>query len=645
MALSAEKQAYLNTRIEALRTAWSGYQSSLRTRHAAYLRAFSPPFETRIGEHDQWADQFRPEDEGHTRSSYNITRAGVELWTSLEASDFPNVHWQEDYIPVPVPSMEETENVGRQRVYRASKAIQQHLATTREQVLMRQIRISKLPRHFYRQTLKKNIYGQAWLRSIPDPTRRRFVNTTAIDPSTVYPVWSTYGDSRYLDAVLVATRRSAASANAQYPDAVKLSRDGITADDSGYYRPSQDFASDRDRAFVWVEDYWLLDPKYEAATGVEGEVVRSRVLNAVRVNGKLVQAAEYPGWKTVPYFVLAHEDERDNTNFSDVASIMPFQDGMNKMLSQQQDVIFGESRPRFKFRGDADRVIRMDDDEVIALDPDEDLEQIQVTINTFPTQQHGLQLMQLMQRVTGLPAVVWGEIQAAQNSGRALSTAWRATASRMVPRIHAASEMLDSLAGAWLDWMELYRWHDAPELYGGNRDFEWDFPNKEPRDFLEVTTDALNRLNGGLWDLKTAMEAGGEDSPDERIEAVRADYMDAVLHPEKAQSYIMLSRLQQQIQIEAQQAGIAQSAMLAQLAQSAPSGAPSAGTPDQQAGAAAQARTQAAQQAAPTGRPGTPAPATQTGATANATRFSSLTQDGGGAMNRIIDQGTINRGA
>jgi len=638
MALTTEDREDLDRRIDSLRTAWSGYQSSLRSRHASYLRAFSPRYEPKIGEHDQWPDQFRSEDEGHTRSSFNMVRAAVELWTSLEASDFPSVRWEETYLPVPVPSMQEQENVGRQKVYRANKAVEQHLATTREHMLMRQVRMSKLPRHFYRLSRKKNIYGQAWIRTIPDRAHRKFINTTAIDPSTVYPVWSAYGDGRQLDAVLVATRRSAVSAHAQYPDAVPLSRDGISTSDNAYYRPSQDLAADRDRAFVWVEDYWALDAGRDETTG---EITKPRVLNAVRVNGHLVTAEEYPGWTTVPYFMLAHEDERDNANFSDVATMLPFQDGMNRMLSQQQDVIFGESRPRFKFRGDADRQIRLDDDQVISLDPDEDFEQIQVNVNTFPTQQHGQQLMQLMQRATGLPAVVWGEIQAAQNSGRALSTAWRATASRMVPRIHSASETLDSLVGFWLDCMELYDWESSKALYGGNRDFEWDFPNKEPRDFLEVTTDALNRLNGGLWSLKTAMESSGESSPDEQIEAVRADYMDAVLHPEKAQSYILLQRLQQQIQIEAAQAGIQQSAMLQQLAQSAPGGAPSAGTADQQAGAAAQARTQATQQAAPTPQAGAPAPATQAGAAANSTRFSTLSQDGGPAMNRVIDQGTI----
>jgi hypothetical protein len=79
--------------------------------------------------------------------------------------------------------------------------------------------------------------------------------------------------------------------------------------------------------------------------------------------------------------------------------------------------------------------------------------------------------------------------------------------------------------------------------------------------------------------------------------------------------------------------------VLFRSAQGAPG--PPAGTPEQQQGAARQARTQAAQQAAPTLRQGQPAPATQPGAEGNSTKFSTLVQDGSGAMNRVIDQGVV----
>jgi hypothetical protein len=200
----------------------------------------------------------------------------------------------------------------------------------------------------------------------------------------------------------------------------------------------------------------------------------------------------------------------------------------------------------------------------------------------------------------------------------------------------------------WCDWIELYDWGSQSELYGGNRDFELDFPNQEPRDFTEVSTDAINRLNAGMIDTKKAMELTGERSPDEMDDRVRAEYMDTVRHPEKAQAMMLLTRLQNQIVIEAQQAGLqaqAQEAQLAQMrAQQPGNGAPGAGNIPQQQGRVAAAQQQAAQQAAPTRTEGQnqPGPTTQAGAPANAsTQVSTLVQDGGAAQNRIIDKSNI----
>jgi len=234
-----------------------------------------------------------------------------------------------------------------------------------------------------------------------------------------------------------------------------------------------------------------------------------------------------------------------------------------------------------------------------------------------------------MSRATGLPDVVWGRIVAAQNSGRALATAWRAVAARMVPRTQRNSQALHEHFSMWLDWMELYGWDSASDLYNGNRDFELDFPNQEPRDFQEVALNAVNRLQAGLIDTAKAMEITGEASPDEMLERVRADYMDPVLHPEKSQSFLLLQRLRQQIEMEAIQAQ-------QQLQQQV----------EAQAAAAEQARTQAAQQGAPQLGEGQNGAATQAGAPANgaSTKFGTLVQDGK-TFNRIVDQGEIAPGA
>jgi hypothetical protein len=482
--------------------------------------------------------------------------------------------------------------------------------------------------------LRKNVFGHSWLKATPDEDRQTFNVLSKIDPSTVYPIWSAWDDLK-LDAVLVAYRKSARMAEAQWPGVVKLDTDGLTSNDASFYNPSTLAVSDADRSFVWVEDFWIIDEDWELATS-DGPPIRSIVKNVIRVNGKIVESVRYPGWTRVPYFLLENENERDHTGFSDVGTMLPFQSALNQFMSEQADVIHGESRPKFKHRGMSE--IHLSDEGVINLDDDEDIEQIAVHLDVFPTQIHGQQLQALQSRASGLPPVVYGEIQAAQNSGRALSTAWRATASRMVPRVNRNSTTLDEMFGFWVDCMELYNWNSARELFQGNRDFELKWPNQEPRDFQEITLDAINKLQAGLVSQTGAMELIGDESPDETLEDVRSDYIDTILHPEKAQSYLSLEQMKQAIAIQAQQAQIEAvnaEAQLAQMAAQPPGGAPSGAGGS--AAAAEQARTQAAQEGAPQLAENQNAPATQGSSAANGGRqASTLIQDGGDAMNRII---------
>jgi hypothetical protein len=652
----------LSARIDALRNGWAAHSTRVLLRNKAYLRAFSPDFDERLGEHDQWPDPFRQETEDHFRSSYNLTRAVVELWTALEASEFPSIRWTEDFIPTPAPSADEQESAARQMIYRAEKIASRQTATLREQALLRHLRKSGATRHLYSATLRKNTYGHSWLKTWPDPRTKTFRVSTRIDPSTVYPVWSYADDDEgRLDAILVAYRRSAQSINAQYPGYLPLSQDGVSVSEAGYYQPTQERVDDASRRFVWVEDYWLLDDLWDSTQepGWMGEPTSSRVINGTRINGALPTKAPdgrwvphfasdgqpdtvtvHDGWKTIPYFLFENENLRDRLGFSDAGTMLPIQDSTNRFMSQQQDVISGESRPKFKYRGDADRQIIIGNEDVIPLDPDEDIEQIQVHLDVFPTQVHGQQLGDVMARATGLPDTVWGRITAAQNSGRALSTAWRSVAARLVPRRLSSDRSIHLWLSTWIDWMELYGWDSAKELYAGNRDYELSFPNQEPRDFTEVTMDAINRMNAGILARKGAIEATGENSPDEVIEDIRSDFLDTILYPDKAQAYIMLQRAKQSMEIEAQQAGMQQAALLAQMQGGGPTGRPSV---EQQAGAATQAQAQAAAQAAPTRNESQnqpPGPATQAGASGNAIKTGTMVQDGQ-TNNRFIQQGTI----
>ena len=659
MARDLSDQA-LNLIIDALGKNWVGYQENLRLRNESYLRTVAPPFDPVLGEHDQWPHAPRPEDAGHERASFNEAQATVDVWSALEANQFPTVRWIDDFIPTPAPSLDPVEQSQRETTYRASRLVVRQVSTMREQALGWYLRRAHMDQHWYRLMHRKNTYGHAWLRVLPDVQRATFNVKSVLDPSTVYPVWSEHGE-RVPESILVCYRKSARLAAAQYPQAgLRVLPTGEVANDIALYLPTTGIPSVRnleDRTLVWIEDYWTIDPEWESDAAEGSDPVRSVVVNATRVNGKIVRVDRYPGWKALPYFLAINPTERDdNLGRSDVGDIQAIQGALNRLLSAEQDVIVGASRPRFKFRGDAGRTINLKGDEVVSLDPDEDIEQIAVGINVFPTQAHNAMLRQTQARITGLPSTVWGEITSAQNSGRALATAWQATAARLVPRNISNAETATQIVNFMLDIMELYDWSGARDLYGGdgtrrgNRDFDFDFPNQQPQDPNAVTLDAINKLQAGIIDLTEAMELTGETSPDEMLERVRADYMDAVLHPDKAQAYRMLQRLDQQIAIEAQQAGLqAQAAQLrmAQLASSAPGGAPSGGGPggagsvEQQAAAARQAQIQAAQQAAPTRTQDQNAPETQAGMLANQgspeNTVSTMVQNGR-VSNRMIAQ-------
>ena len=644
MTLDLSNEA-IDRRIDSLRTGYAVRALRLRQRNETYLRLFSPAFDPILLEHDQWPEGLKAQDAGKSRNSFNLSRAVVELWTALEASPFPSIDFTEDYIPSPIPDLDPQVNEQREQTHRSAKLVARAIATMREQALLKHITRGRLARHYYRAALRKNLYGLAWLSCIPDVDRERFNFKAGYDPSTVYPVWAAW-DDKDLAAILVVTRKNARSIWEQYPDLVEFENDGDNVSTTSWYLPTDWKAVGEDRSWVWCEDYWVLDRTFSQDVA-DDEPVKSRVVHAMRVNGKIADKIEYPGWKTIPFVAFENDNLRDRQGFSDVGTVGPINDSINRMVSQQSDVIAGESKPKFKHRSDTHREVVLADDGVIHLDTDEDIEQLQIHMDVFPTQVHGTMLMELLNKVTGLNDSVWGRIVASQNSGRALATAWRSVAARLIPRLVDDGDALDRLVTFMLDTMELYDWDSAKRLYRGSRDFVPGFPNQEPRDFMEVATVAINKKNASLIDTPAAMEETGEKSPDAMLDRIRAEFMDAVMHPDKSQSFLLLKQLKQRLEIEAVMAQIQLQQALATASQpppgtnTPPGGAPGGANGGPNPAAATQARTQAAQQAAPNVRPGQgPQPATQAGQSANGTQnvVSTLVQDGGPARNRIVSK-------
>lgn len=643
--------ASLDRRIGALRHGYATYQADILARQTAYLRAYSPPFKAtlgagKFGEHDQWPEEPLPEDALHTRSSFNETRPVIDIWTSLEANlDFPKLRWAEDLLLPPPPHLDDEEATAHaEMVYVADKLVSRHRSAMREQLLAQYLRRAKMGRHYFRTIQRKNIFGQSWLRVLPVVKYDRngdvktggsgsFLSRSKFDNATVYPVWSdAEDDDAGPEAILVVTRRSAARLAAQWPGAVQLEPDGLTSQGSTYYyMPTTGLPTEQERRFVYVEDYWVSDPLFSIDVQ-DGPPIDGRVINAIRVNGHIVQVTEYPGWKSVPYFHVDIDNARDHTGFSDAATMLPFNDAKNRFLSEQTDVIHGTARPKFLHKSDSGVTTpQVGDEGITQIGLDEEFGQLKTSVDVFPTQVHGQQLNDTQSRATGLPPVVYGEIPR-MNSGRALASAWKAVAGRMVPRIASDTEFVDHIVGFMLDCMELYQWDDADQLYDGSRDFSVDFPNQDSRDPSEITLDAVNRLHANLTDTAGAMKAIGDLSPDETLEKVRRDLSDPILHADERQKQLMIARLQQSMQIEGQQAQM-------QAQQAAQAGAGPSQAVNNQMGQAQAQQAQAQAQQAPTLGPSQNGPSAQSGVPNGAAADVSTMLQNGAVGNRMIVKG------
>jgi hypothetical protein len=138
-------------------------------------------------------------------------------------------------------------------------------------------------------------------------------------------------------------------------------------------------------------------------------------------------------------------------------------------------------------------------------------------------------------------------------------------------------------------------------------DFRWEFPPMEPRDFQEVTANAITKRDAGGQTTLQMMREMGDEAAEDTLEGVLAEYQSIFLHPEKRQAYLLAQNAELQNLQLAQQLGIGM-----------PEGSPySFSTVAQTTGAANQAAATAASAGGALGTGEAPMPPTQAGASGN----------------------------
>jgi hypothetical protein len=600
----------LHGAIDELRVLLDGDASRIRTRCQTYLNWYSPEFNERLGTHDAWVEPVSVEEVGLTRANFPISRAVVDIWTSLEAAKPPVGRAEPERLPPPVPDMDEAEAARQRELYKMLRSIEGMKSNLRSARVRTWMRRDHFALKHFRAVRRKNLYGFAWQKVIPNGRRRAPVSTVLRNPATVYPVWSDR-DPDDLEAILVAHEMAASKANQLYNLGLKMAGAVIIGTQDGRYRRLENTWVDSERTMLWVEELWWVERDYRP----DGSISSSRVHMATRVFDQIVDHQVYEGWTDVPFVGWENTDERGSIGWSDIASVIDINDEFNRRLSQEGDIIGGYSAPRYQLINSmVGRTVEMPGPfELIALNDQERIEQILTRIDVYPTQQHFQILTDLLHRVSGLPPVVWGLIANAQTSGRALTASWKATEARLAPKLMRNEQSLDRWLSISLNYARLYDWDGAKRIFDDRdgrpfEDFRWAFPPMEPRDFQEVTANAITKRDAGLQTTIQAMRETGEEAAEDMLEEVLAEYQDIFLHPDKRQAYLL-----------AQNADLQNQLLAIQLQnQGGGQGPASFATTAQAVGAGREAAVNAAQQGGALGTGEGPLPPTMAGAPGNA---------------------------
>ena len=284
---SSSELQRLHSRINDCRVAMESDMWRVREKAQVYLNWYSPEFDVNLGTHDAWREPVMAKDLGLTRGNYPISRAVVDIWTALEASQPPTLWAQPDRVAPAPPSMDQGEVLRNRLVSEAFKQVNAVKATYRATTIREQMRRDGYAYKAFLATRKKNLYGFSWQKVWPNRSEKRTVSHTLHNPTTVYPIWSSREPGE-LEMVLVAYQMNVNKANAMYGLGIDT-KDGRLARgaDSGRYRDVNDRWYDSTRTMVWVEEFWWREQMFDR----EGNITDSAVACVKRITDQIVANA------------------------------------------------------------------------------------------------------------------------------------------------------------------------------------------------------------------------------------------------------------------------------------------------------------------------------------------------------------------
>ena len=561
--ISQEDREILS-RIEMRRIALQSDNAQLRLRYEEILRWINPPWDPFSRRIDPRPEAATAQRAGEPKIHVDLVGQAVERWSALEMGAAPECRVVPKYVPPPDPSeTDPTLVIENRKLYDIDRAIEQTRSTQMENITSEWMEEIAFHRTMYWTAWSKAAFGKAIIRDGWDAIEGVPTCELLENPSQVYYAWTKRYGRRKLGWLMVVDQMLPEEANFRYGLNIPIDAYGLV-DQSSWTgvgdtsteidaRPEQQESVNR---YIFVEEYWELHRGGHPAQVIDeyGEPIDSwnseeQVLSVFAVAGRVVEKTWHP-FKSLPFHVF--EDAHVltfNHGRSMAERLIPINAAYDDMLDRQQQVIDFAAGPRYKglnMGSSGDEIDMPDAFELLPLREGEDIAQIDMRVDFFPTQIHAEELREAKYHSTGLTPIAWGMSPNAQTSGRALSAEWRAVELPLHGKIiNAAPEIRD----IWINWWD-YAERAKPEyreIAKGWRRFEAVFEPLDIRDSTERTLDVIQRLQANILDPELAMEQTGIHNTDEVMARIRAYLLDPVYNPLRYQQYLILQQLEIQI--------------------------------------------------------------------------------------------------
>jgi hypothetical protein len=312
-----------------------------------------------------------------------------------------------------------------------------------------------------------------------------------------------------------------------------------------------------------------------------------KICNATLLGGRIVAGPTvHPELPIIPYLIYeAGHEPGSPEGLSTVELLRDTQMGYNRALSLWTQYTLDNAGTAYQVKGPTsgdipEGVIPLSD-EMIPVG-ENSIDPIQRNQNTFPINQLIDQYWELASRLTGIPSILFGQLAGAQTSGRATAVQIEAALNRLDPKRRRFYQTLKDLLRIW-GFMLSYKnskievvepaeadpaqqgiQAQEPELtvktvrlktlLDGFDNWKIVAPEITPRDSIEATQNAANKVQAHLSSIESAMDEIGVEDPQHELDLIRRELADARLNPGQVQAYISaLQLLDQLMQMQAQQ--------------------------------------------------------------------------------------------